>query len=186
VAKQSAFSSESPLEYTNTITGTKETTVHGVTITRPPMPLMEKIPIPLDQNINRYSTATTINEAVALARKFEFHEAQRMLHSLVNKIQKSVSGREPYCLDLMKDLQECIEGMSDSTTFQTGIHCAHAYSSMHFMERPAGLKQRLRHKPPSVVRHLSYGYSTAVQDSGAKNAEHQAATYVRSYCDCKA
>jgi len=86
----------------------------------------------------------------------------------------------------MKDIQECIQGMSDSNTFQTGIHCAHAYSSMYFMERSAGLKQRMRHKSPTFIRHFSYGYSTPVQDTEAQNAVHQTAAYISLYCDCKA
>jgi len=175
------------LEYTSTTTGQKEVACIPITVVRPAMSLIEKIPISLDQHINRYSTATTINEAVALAKKFEFAEAQRMLNSLVSKIQKSASGREPYCQDLMKDIQECVKGMSDSASFQTGIHCAHAYSSMYFMERSAGLKQRaLRHNSPSFVRHVSYGYSTPIQETEAENAANQAATYVNMYCPCKA
>jgi len=175
------------LEYTNTLSGRKEVANIPIAIVRPAISLMEKIPISLDQHINRYSTATTINEAVALAKKFEFAEAQHVLTSLASKIQKSASGREPYCQDLMKDIQECVKGMTDSAAFQTGIHCAHAYSSMYFMERSAGLKQRaLRHNSPSFVRHVSYGYSTPVQESEAENAANQTATYVNMYCPCKA
>jgi len=174
------------LEYTNTITGAKENTCIPISIVRPAQSITEKIPIQLDQHINRYSTATTINEAVSLAKKFEFREAQTILNSLVSKIQKSASGREPYCLDLTKDLLECVKGMSDSTSFQTGIHCAHAYASMYFMERSSGLKQRMRHRPSNFVRHVSYGYSTPVQETEAQNAENQTATYINQYCPCKA
>jgi len=88
----------------------------------------------------------------------------------------------------MKDLQECIQGMADSSTFQTGIHSAHAYSSMYFMERSAGLKNRLRHRPDAFVRHVSYGYATPIQDCEAQNAIDQTRVYISSYCDvdCKA
>lgn len=174
------------LEYINTVTGKKELSSVPISIVRPAMPTLEKIPIPLDQHINRYSAATTISEAVALAKQFNFVEAQHKLKSLIQKIKKSASGPEPYCEDLMKDLQECIQGMTDSSAFQAGIHAAHAYSSMYFMERSAGLKNRSRHRPGSFVRHVSYGYATAIQECEAQNATDQTRVYLSSYCDCKA
>lgn len=57
---------------------------------------------------------------------------------LIEKIESSVSGREPYCLDLVKDIKECLCGMRDYESFIVGIHCAQAYSEMYLLERSTG------------------------------------------------
>jgi len=171
--------------YTDILTGRRTTTSVPVTVVRPAMPLLEKMPIDLDQHINRYSAATTISESIGLAKQFDFSTAQQKLDSLVQRIQKSSSGREPYCQDLVKDLQECMDGMTDTVSFHTGIHSAHAFSSMYFMERSAGLKNRSRHRP-AYVRHLSYGYATAVQEYEAQAASEQTRVFIGTYSGCKA
>jgi hypothetical protein len=60
------------------------------------------------------------------------------LVKLIEKIESSVSAREPYCLDLVKDIKECLCGMRDYESFVVGIHCAQAYSEMYFLERSTG------------------------------------------------
>jgi len=77
-------------------------------------------------------------------------------------------------LDLIQDLIDCVSGMSDIVAFQKGMHTAHAFSSMYFMERSTGLGLKnilvntsTDHKPQ---RHLGYGYATRAQDEEARCA----------------
>jgi len=176
------------LEYKDTVTGVKEVSTVPVSLIRTAESLIEPMPITLDEQINRYRAATTISEAVLLATDFHFAEAQQKLKELIQQIQRSASGCAPYCEDLIKDLQDCVKGMSDRVAFQTGIHTAHAYSSMYFMERSCGLKNRHPHRQVTeeLMRHVSYGYSTSFQDAEAQDAEHQAMDFMSNYCDCTA
>jgi hypothetical protein len=87
----------------------------------------------------RYYAATTINEAIELAQQDKFNEAQNLLFKLIEKIESSLSAREPYCLDLVKDIRECLCGMRDYESFATGMHYAQAYSEMYLLERSTGI-----------------------------------------------
>jgi len=173
------------IEYCNTLTEAMETIDQVVSLMRPSTYLVQPSrPISLDEQILRYMTASVIQEAVSLAQDTKFTEAQEKLVSSIHQIEKSPSGSEPYCIDLIKDLNDCIEGMRDVVSFQKGIHTAHAYSSMYFMERSTGLglkkhletcRSSLRASQGKLRRHLGYGYSTKIQDHEARNANDFAA-----------
>lgn len=175
------------VEYINTETCTKEVSTTPISIIRTANSIIEPMPVFLDEQINRYRAATAINEAIGLACKFQFLEAQQKLKELIQQIKRSTSGSEPYCEDLVKDLEDCVTGMSDRVSFQTGIHTAYAYSSMYFMERSCVLKSRRRtHTNEELMRHVSYGYSTSFQDAEAQVAREHAMDCVSNYCDCTA
>jgi len=148
------------VNYINTLTMKPEILMANCSVIRPSFVLQENIPIPLDQHINRYSAATTITEAIDLSKKYEFMLAQLKLKHMVEQIESSASGRTPYCMDLAMDLRECQKGMTDANTFQTGMHFAHSFSSMYFMERSTGLD---RFHNLFQQRHIGYGYTTSEQ-----------------------
>jgi len=104
------------------------------------------IPLRLDENINRYTAAKTIIEAIDLSNKFQFSDAQKKLKDCICKIFNSSSGRLPFSELIIKDLEDCIVGMNDLITFQKGIHSAHAFAAMYFLERSSGVMNALRKK----------------------------------------
>lgn len=172
------------VEYIDVATGNAELYTSHLDIVRPAMPLIDRMPLVLDQQINRFFVATAITEAIELAKKSSFTEAQQKLMEMIEKVEQSPSGREPYCVDLTRDLQDCVCGMSDPRAFQTGCHCAHALASMYFMERSAGLKERLRRRGQfSVIRDVGYGYVTHAQEEEAQYARKRVEHFVSAYAD---
>jgi len=156
------------IEYVDVFSGKREQITVPISVERPDTSLLEKIPIHLDTHINRYNAATSISEAVELAKKGAYTEAQNTLKSLISKIKQSASGTEDYCIDLTTDLKECLKSVADTQSFSTGIHTAHSYCSMYFMERSAGIKYRL---PNHKLRRENYGYTTPDQTAEAHIAQ---------------
>jgi len=172
------------VDYTNTLTGRREKICSPpIEVVRPAVALLERVPLRLDQHLNRYAAATAITESIELARKCQYLQAQRRLQETVEAVRRSPSGNEPYCEDLISDLKDCLIHMATMDQFETlGIHTAYAYASMYFMERSTGIIQRLqRNNPIKSVRHLGYGYVTEDQETEAKRAVHETASYVPSY-----
>jgi Mg-chelatase subunit ChlD len=156
------------VHYVNALSGQTEHLETSMAVLRSVVPLPEPISLQIDQHINRYLAATAISEAIELGKQENFKEAQSRLMKLIEKIESSVSAHEPYCVDLVKDIKECLRGMRDYESFVTGIYCAQAYSEMYFLERSTGSKH-LR-KVVDGERHSSYGYTTFVQEQEAQMA----------------
>lgn len=157
--------------YVNTLTSETEYLSAPISLIRPSMPIIEKIPLCLDLQLNRYAAASSITEAVDLAKKLDLTQARQKLMTTINIIKKSPSGDEPYCQDVIKDLEECISGMFDKSTFsEAGIHYAHACASMYFMERSTGLRSRQYSSRGDFLRHFGYGYVTVEQEVEAHKA----------------
>lgn len=151
--------------YINTLTNEAEHLSAPISIVRTSAPVNEKIPLCLDLQLNRYSAASSISEAVDLAKKLDLTQARQKLLSTISMIKKSSSGSEPYCQDVIKDLEECISGMFDRSTFsEIGMHYAHAVASMYFMERSTGLRSRQFCSTGDYIRHFGYGYVTVQQE----------------------
>jgi hypothetical protein len=188
------------VQYVNALTNQVEQIETSLAITRTVVPLQENIPIILDQHINRYFAATTINEAIELAKQENYNEvscgslthrggfnqltsglkqAQLKLYKLIERIQQSVSANEPYCLDLVKDIRECLCGMRDFKSFATGMHYAQAYSEMYFLERSTGSRHLF--KIQDAERHNGYGYTTVAQEIEAANAVTHTKNYVFAF-----
>ena len=99
----------------------------------------------------------------------------------------------------MEDLKECAVGMEDNDSFSMGIHYAHAYSTMYFLERSTGSanlkgvrKASLLEMGTSLVepdhqikkrRSQGYGYITYAQEEEATLAQHQTKLFVTAYLD---
>jgi len=98
------------------------------------------IPLSLDQNLNRYSAVKAILLAIDHSNRLQFTESRSVISECIDKIKDSSSGNMNYCYHLMEDLKECQLAMRDSNAFQTGIHIAHSYASMYYMERSSGVE----------------------------------------------
>jgi len=71
--------------------------------------------------------------------------------------------------------------MNDLITFQTGIHCAHAFASMYFLERSSGVMNALRKNlfsDLSDMKEIGYGYLTDDQLDGTNNASEKCSQYL--------
>ncbi len=127
------------ISYTNTLTGTEERSEVWINVGRPTWAPEPKIPVELDKQINRYTAAAAIEEAIKKASSRDFHGAQKQLKEVIDIVQSSASAKDPnsrgYCEDLVEDLKECAVGMEDMETFCSGIHYAHAYSTMYCILR---------------------------------------------------
>jgi len=159
------------VEYINSRTGMLEIQEKLIQIARPATSYPNPIPLELDQHINRYAAAVAITESIELSKRQNFTEAQQKLSSLISRIQKSASAQKTYCEDLIKDLRACMNGMSDPKSFSTGIHSAHAYSAMYYMERSTGSKNL--NKKSSDQRSSGYGYVTEQQEKVSRDARNK-------------
>lgn len=168
------------VDYTNTITGRREkVSCAPLTVMRPAMALLERVPLSLDSHLNRYTAATSIVEAIELRRNYQYDQAVNKLLEAIDKIGRSTSCDETFCQDLQSDLRDCIHNMADPQLFESkGIHLMHAYASMYFMERSAGTAIRSR---AGILRHNGYGYVTAEQASEARQAADHASKYISAY-----
>jgi len=137
------------VNYTNTLTGKSEILMANISVIRPAIRVNENIPIILDEQINRYSAATTISESIELSNKLEFILAQIKLKNSIEQIQRSASAHSPFCTRLIEDLLRCQSAMNDSNSYHThgGVHIAHECASIYFMERN-----------PSLFKNWSLGY----------------------------
>jgi len=117
-------------------------------------------PLSLDQNLNRYNSVKSILEAIDLSNRLQFSDAQQKLTECIQKISQSSSGQMNYCYHLMEDLKECRQAMRDSNAFQTGIHIAHSYASMYYMERSSGIEIKKYYETQSEESMQDYGYLT--------------------------
>jgi hypothetical protein len=133
------------VEYFDIETGKIDTLSTEVNIERPIDKDNDQIPLVLDKNLNRYLAARTIIQSIELASCSKFSEAQKLLDDCIRNIKKSPSANDSYCKLLIEDLNDCIMGMMDINSFQSGVHSAHAYANMYYMERSTGVELR-KHK----------------------------------------
>jgi len=140
----------------------------------------ENIPSHMDENLNRYLAARSILEAIELANRLLFLQAQEKILSCIDNIRSSPSGENTYCLNLIEDLEDCRNGMKDLNSFQTGIHSAHAYASMYYMERSSGVELRKQKKTNHLD--IAYGYLTDNQIEVQDQFYEKAPNYLSNYC----
>lgn len=133
----------------------------------------------LDKQLNRIYSAEAIDQALASVSSSNFSHAREVLLTAISRIQTSVSCTEPFCLDLVSDLRECLCSMEDREYFATtGVHDAHGYSTMYNQERSVG---------PGAARRRNrragrgYGYHTTSQLEEAKHATSAASGYLSGY-----
>jgi len=152
-----------------------------VTIERGSTNSNEKRPSVMDENLNRYLAARSILEAIELANRLMFLQAQEKILTCINDIRTSPSGESPYCLNLIEDLDDCLDCMKDLNSFQMGVHSAHAYASMYYMERSSGVELR-KQKKTSQLDIDNYGYLTDSQIEVQYQFYEKAPNYLSMYC----
>lgn len=189
------------ISYTNTLDGSIREDQTLIVVGRPKVAPEFKIPIELDKQINRYTAAVAIEEAVKKATSKDFYAAQKQLQEVIDIVQTSASAKDPisglYCADLIQDLKECSVGMEDIYTFSCGIHYAYSYSTMYFMERSTGSANLMGVKKSfeshqeifeesekrKNKRNSGYGYVTYEQEKESLKAVKQAESFVSGYLD---
>jgi len=165
------------VDYINALSGKRERICSApLIVARPDLPLITPFPPSLDEHLNRYQAATAITDAIEMAAKYQFPQSSARLTETIEKIRVSPSRDHQFCQDLVSDLADCLAHLSDAKAFKTGMHAAHAYASMYFMERSAGLASRLGLRQ-SQMRHIGYGYVTPEQES----KQHEAVSYCNAY-----
>lgn len=171
------------VSYTNTLTGHDVQLTTSLSLARPVTAEPRPMPVALDVQINRYSAATVIEQAMYSACCRNYSVAQQQIAEAVANIKGSVSyaNNEPVARDLIEDLQECAFGMSSAENFACGVHYAHSYAGMYFMERSTGaanligVKQLvLREWAEQDALNVSCGLSQADASSRAPACERPA------------
>jgi len=180
------------VSYTNTLTGLDNKTVLVSSAARPASSTVS-IPMPaeLDKHITRYTAASNIEAAVLKANENDFKGAKQGMKETIQTVKKSRAAQDPglsqYCEDLVADLTECMEGMEDLETFSSGIHYAHAFSTMYYMERSTGTSNLLgvdKQVKKREKRHTGYGYVTYAQEAEGIKAKHEVTNnYVTGYLE---
>jgi len=132
------------VDYFDIYSNKVETISTQLSIERREYSLESHIPLDLDQNLNRYFAVKAILEAMDLSNRLQFSEAQDRITQCISSITKSSSYNLEDCLNLVDDLKECKLGMMDLNSFQLGMHIAHSYASMYYMERSSGIEIRKR------------------------------------------
>lgn len=146
-----------------------------VVIQRSQKPKRLFIPLELDVQINRVTSAEAIDFAITSANENNFGIAQQTLLSAIKKISSSSSASEPYCVDLITDLTECIKYVSGPDSFVgSKVHQIHQYSTMYNQERSVGIS-------PKKHVNRTYGYTTEQQIIAKKIAEKTVSAYLSNY-----
>eukprot|EP01117_Protostelium_nocturnum_P004015 TRINITY_DN15287_c0_g1_i1.p1 TRINITY_DN15287_c0_g1~~TRINITY_DN15287_c0_g1_i1.p1 ORF type:complete len:688 (-),score=163.21 TRINITY_DN15287_c0_g1_i1:41-2104(-) len=132
----------------NSLTGTPET--HQITgsVSRPCYSLSkyeEKRPFDLDEQINRWSTASAIQRTAELvSQSLEYiSTAQKEIVSVLSQIRESISSDSKFCQQMEADLKRVGSAIGSCTTVQESnpaIHLCHVLSTMHYVERSAGMR----------------------------------------------
>jgi len=161
------------VEYVDIFKCKREQTTIPISVERPDSCMPERIPVALDIQINRYHAAVAISDAIDLAKKASYVEAQSKINTLISKVEHSPSAAEKYCVELANDLKQCLQSVSNTNSFAAGIHTAHAFCSMHFMEKfrsESKYKELERigcsykvlddHAPSSPLTHQPHGCDT--------------------------
>jgi len=187
------------VSYTNSLTGVDQKCETWMNIGRPTTTPLTSMPVQMDKHINRYTAAAAIEEAITKGSGKDFSGAKKQLLEVIQHIENSVSAKSPltshYCDDLVEDMREVALGMENAEAFIPGIHYAHCYATMYFMERSTGSANLLgirnvveEHVLSEVIkhekrRHQGYGYTTLAQEEEAIKAKIETSAYLNGYLD---
>lgn len=160
------------VEYKNTSSGNLEMIERVMSINRSPVVIKDPIPIELDQQINRFSTVMTIENAITECLEFNFCSAQQKINNIIQCIVTSSSASK--CGHLIIDLLDCSRALHSNRNRKGGLHYARAYSLMYWIERSTGTSYLIGLNQFNPVK---YSYTTTCQQSGATKALE----YVKKY-----
>jgi hypothetical protein len=125
------------LTYYNVTNQSGETLEVTATVKRPTeAPQDQKPNAALDKQRNRVETTNAVLRGRDLADRGNYEEAKQVLRDVKSKIQVSTTANESYSSNLMGDLDDVMEGMSDVVTYASrGSKVANAVWSENHRQR---------------------------------------------------
>jgi len=106
------------IDYFNTISKKFNQSTITTIINRPD--ISEKKPnYDLDKQRNRIETNNVLEKAKKLADERNFSDAREMINKQIIKIEKSISGKDDFCVGFIKDLTSLLNGLVDSRTYES-------------------------------------------------------------------
>jgi len=95
-----------------------------------------KVNTEIDKQKNRLLVAESITKANNQAQSNQLKEARQTLADAMSTINKSPSQNDPFCKNLVKDLQISLDGLRDRDEYmQNGNKNMNAYSNAHGKQR---------------------------------------------------
>jgi hypothetical protein len=111
------------LTYQNAVTSAEETKTIIAAVARPvSVPEGLKRDFNLDKQHNRVIAYEALEKAAEFGLKNEFSQATTLLTSAISRIKESVSASDPFCVNLIADLEKCKDGLKNKTTYTSGGH----------------------------------------------------------------
>jgi len=105
-------------------------------VTRSPNLPEQKPNFKIDKQKNRLAVASAIVSAKALGNESKFEEGRTVIHQAISTLKNSISANDPFVLLLLKDLENCLNGLRDRTTYATsGGYVMDSYVSAHSQQR---------------------------------------------------
>eukprot|EP01105_Mastigella_eilhardi_P019518 TRINITY_DN4594_c0_g1_i1.p1 TRINITY_DN4594_c0_g1~~TRINITY_DN4594_c0_g1_i1.p1 ORF type:complete len:489 (-),score=141.63 TRINITY_DN4594_c0_g1_i1:70-1491(-) len=90
----------------------------------------------LDLQRNRLSAAEAMETATQLANQGHLEEARKTLTDAVNRIKESTTAGDPFCVNLVKDLEACRDGLQDQHAYTAYGHSTlTTCSAGHYRQR---------------------------------------------------
>eukprot|EP01122_Echinamoeba_exundans_P013147 TRINITY_DN5688_c0_g1_i1.p1 TRINITY_DN5688_c0_g1~~TRINITY_DN5688_c0_g1_i1.p1 ORF type:complete len:630 (+),score=185.58 TRINITY_DN5688_c0_g1_i1:47-1891(+) len=125
------------LKYLNLMTNQREERVVIASVPRPAAAgRIAEAQVYVDKQRNRINATKAMDEAKALAEKGSMQEARKLVQDAIAEIQKSVSGKEKFCLSLIENLNDVLKGLVDVTSYRNyGSYAMSSYSSAHSQQR---------------------------------------------------
>eukprot|EP00698_Gefionella_okellyi_P001656 TRINITY_DN11554_c0_g1_i1.p1 TRINITY_DN11554_c0_g1~~TRINITY_DN11554_c0_g1_i1.p1 ORF type:complete len:647 (+),score=145.72 TRINITY_DN11554_c0_g1_i1:57-1943(+) len=105
----------------------------------------------LDKQRCRVLCAEALQRAIAAGEARNYAEARSILQTAVEAIRRAVSGTDPMCLSLLRDLQQCASNMTDHHTYQeTGSAMSRNCFQMHSAQRSSTIGDNV-YRTPSMA-----------------------------------
>jgi hypothetical protein len=107
------------LEYFNVVSCKQESVSCVCQLARPDVAQPNVIPLELDLQRNRIRSTAAMAQAKQLAERSELEPARALLRKAIEETKASLSASHPTTVDLLSDLQRCLDNMTDQYTFGT-------------------------------------------------------------------
>eukprot|EP00761_Pharyngomonas_kirbyi_P011881 gb/GECH01011907.1/.p1 GENE.gb/GECH01011907.1/~~gb/GECH01011907.1/.p1 ORF type:complete len:529 (+),score=177.35 gb/GECH01011907.1/:1-1587(+) len=125
------------LEYHNVITDSTSTLTESISIDRPDqVPEGQQVNYMLDRQRNRIIAAESMEDATTKANNGGLEAAKQSINNAIEKIEKSVSGNDPFCSGLVEDLKKLKESLESRLQWESyGNKVAVNSASAHWVQR---------------------------------------------------
>jgi len=134
------------LTYMNVIRKRDETTEIVATIGRPLQGTGEPRNYEIDKNLNRVIAAEAMESSNDFAKAGQMDKAQEVLVAASTRISESVSSKDEFCQNLVKDIERCKAGVQSQASFASVgskmlLNQAHAHSAQRSTNVAWGAQQ---------------------------------------------